>query len=75
MYSVTQTWRWGSWIPTALGGVVFFLVLFGYHPPPRPVAVDETKAEILARIDYIGGILSIAGIGLFMLGLQWGGYT
>jgi len=34
-----------------------------------------TKREILGRIDYLSGFLSVSGFALFLLGLQWGGYT
>ena len=46
-----------------------------YRPPPRPNSDGLSKREILARIDFVGGILSVGGIALFLLGLQWGGYT
>ena len=49
------------------------LFLF-YWPPPRVNSRDLTKFEILKRIDYIGGILSIGGLALFLLGILWGGY-
>ena len=33
-----------------------------------------TNREIIARIDFIGGFLSISGMILFLAGLLWGGY-
>jgi hypothetical protein len=30
--------------------------------------------EVLKRIDFIGGILSIGGMIMFLAGMQWGGY-
>jgi len=33
-----------------------------------------SRREVLAQIDYIGGFLSVAGMILFMMGMQWGGY-
>lgn len=30
--------------------------------------------QVLKEIDYIGGLLSISGMILFLAGLQWGGY-
>lgn len=33
-----------------------------------------TRRQILAEIDYVGGFLSIVGLILFLMGLQWGGY-
>lgn len=75
MYSFTQTWRWGAWIPLAIAALTIFLVLVQYHPPPRPNSLDYLPTQILGRVDYIGGILSIGGIALFMVGLQLGGYN
>ncbi|KAI7566388.1 MFS multidrug transporter-like protein [Hortaea werneckii] len=33
-----------------------------------------SRREVLSQIDYVGGILSIGGMLLFMAGMQWGGY-
>ena len=49
------------------------LFLF-YWPPPRVNSLNLSKTEVLARVDYIGGLLSIGGFALFLLGIQWGGY-
>jgi predicted acyltransferase len=51
------------------------LLFVFYHPPPRSNSQGLSKREVLARIDFVGGLLSIGGIALFLLGLQWGGYT
>lgn len=50
-------------------GLIFVVTL--YKDPPRR-AGRESKSERLHRIDYVGGVLSISGILLFMMGLQWG---
>lgn len=75
MYSVTQTWRWGAWIPLICAGVGLVMLLIQYHPPPRTNSVDLTRSQVVARIDYVGGLLSISGLALLMSGLQTGGYT
>ncbi|KAF2722191.1 MFS general substrate transporter [Polychaeton citri CBS 116435] len=67
-------WRWiglfcGLW---AFIGLVMTVIF--YHPPPRINSQGLSRKEVLSRIDYLGGILSIAGMLLFMMGLQWGGY-
>jgi len=51
------------------------LLFVFYHPPPRSNSQGLSNREVLARIDFVGGLLSIGGIALFLLGLQWGGYT
>ncbi|EAT76787.2 hypothetical protein SNOG_15949 [Parastagonospora nodorum SN15] len=67
-------WRWiglfcGLW---AFIGLVLTTVF--YHPPPRVNSAGMTRREVLAQIDYVGGFLSVAGMLLFMMGMQWGGY-
>jgi len=29
----------------------------------------------VSRIDFVGGILSISGFSIFLIGLQWGGVS
>ncbi|KAI4605875.1 hypothetical protein J4E80_010408 [Alternaria sp. BMP 0032] len=67
-------WRWiGMWCGLwAFIGLVLTFVF--YHPPPRVNSVGMSRREVLAQIDYIGGFLSVAGMILFMMGMQWGGY-
>ena len=45
-----------------------------YFPPPRVNSQGLSRMEVAKQIDYIGGLLSIAGMLVFMAGLQWGGY-
>jgi len=52
----------------------FFLTLFFYFPPPRVNSQGLSRSEILGQIDYVGGLLSVVGMILFMMGMQWGGY-
>lgn len=65
-------WRYvGAFIAgwNALGLILLFIF---YWPPPRPNSHAYTRKEILKRVDYIGGILSIGGVLCFMMGMQWG---
>ncbi|KAH7068598.1 fungal trichothecene efflux pump [Paraphoma chrysanthemicola] len=68
------SWRWiGLWCGVwAFIGLVLTAVF--YHPPPRVNSMGMTRKQILAEIDYIGGFLSVSGMLLFMMGMQWGGY-
>jgi len=50
------------------------MIAIFYWPPPRVNIEGLTKRQILQRIDYLGGFLSISGFALFLLGIQWGGY-
>lgn len=54
-------------------GLVLTVVF--YQPPPRSNTTGLSKREVLKRIDFVGGFLSISGLLLFMAGLQWGGYN
>ncbi|KAK7187524.1 trichothecene efflux pump [Paraphaeosphaeria sporulosa] len=68
------SWRWiGCWCGVwAFIGLVMTAVF--YHPPPRPNSQGLSRRQILSEIDYLGGFLSISGMLLFMMGMQWGGY-
>lgn len=61
-----SSWRYcclfaGIW---ALAG--FVCTLFFYFPPPRPNELGRSKMQILGEIDYVGGLLSIVGMILFL---------
>lgn len=72
-WSFYATWRWGMWITAIINGVAFFGTLFFYFPKRTRHALS--RSEILKRVDYIGAILSIVGLTLFLVALQCGGYT
>ncbi|KAI9655540.1 MAG: hypothetical protein M1821_005333 [Bathelium mastoideum] len=69
-----SSWRYiGLWCALwAFIGLV--MVVFFYFPPPRVNSQGLTRREVLGQIDYVGGLLSISGMLLFMMALQWGGY-
>lgn len=52
----------------------FLVILFFYFPPPRINSTGLTRKQLIAQIDFVGGFLSVAGMILFLAGLQWGGY-
>ncbi|CAK7229517.1 hypothetical protein SCUCBS95973_007250 [Sporothrix curviconia] len=58
----------------AFAGLLVLAVF--YHPPPRAnsVGLHSWRREVLPRIDFVGGLLSIGGIVLLVAGLLWGGY-
>jgi len=69
-----SSWRYvgllcGAW---AFIGLVMTAVF--YFPPPRVNSTGLTNREIISRIDFVGGFLSIVGMILFIAGLLWGGY-
>lgn len=69
-----STWRYIGLLCGIWAGIGVLLTLFFYFPPPRVNSSGLSGAEILEKIDWIGGLLSISGTVLFLMGLQWGGH-
>ncbi|KAL8826916.1 MAG: hypothetical protein Q9191_003503 [Dirinaria sp. TL-2023a] len=67
-------WRYCGALCGAWAAFGLLMTLIFYFPPPRVNSRGLSKAAILKQIDYVGGFLSVAGMLLFMAGLQWGGY-
>jgi Fungal trichothecene efflux pump (TRI12) len=63
-------WRYCGALCGAWAAAGLFATLFFYFPPPRVNSRGLTKKQILAEIDWVGGVLSVAGMILFMAGLQ-----
>ncbi|KAL1981737.1 hypothetical protein VTN96DRAFT_2294 [Rasamsonia emersonii] len=66
-------WRWCFWINLPCGGVAFGIVLI-FKNRAAPLSGMSLK-ERLAALDPLGGILLLAGITTFLLGIEWGGTT
>ncbi len=69
-----SSWRYIGLLTSLWSFLGLVCVLVFYFPPPRVNSLGLSKREIIARIDFIGGFLSIAGIVLFVAGVLWGGY-
>jgi len=67
-------WRWCGLLCGVWAAIGFFLTLFFYFPPPRINSVGLSRRELVGRIDFVGGFLSIGGMIMFLAGMQWGGY-
>ena len=67
-------WRYNGVIICVWNGLALIIAALFYFPPPRLNSKGKTNVQVLAEIDYIGGLLSISGMVLFLAGLQWGGY-
>ncbi|KAA6414292.1 MAG: MFS multidrug transporter [Lasallia pustulata] len=67
-------WRYCGLLCGVWAAVGLFMTLVFYFPPPRVNSQGLSKKELVSRIDFVGGFLSIAGMILFMAGLAWGGY-
>jgi MFS family permease len=72
-YILNVSWRW---IALALGlwNLLGFVAVFvGYRPPPRVNSRGLSNMDMIKRIDFVGGGLIIAGLLLFLYGLNTGG--
>ena len=67
-------WRYCGALCGAWAAFGFLMTLIFYFPPPRVNSQGLSRGETIRQIDFVGGFLSIAGMLLFMAGLQWGGY-
>lgn len=68
------TWRYLGLICGVWTFIGFVMVIVFYQPPPRSVTVGLSRREVVRRIDFVGGFLSIVGLLLFLMAVQWGGY-
>lgn len=74
-YILEVSWRWIGLVLALWNVIGFCAVFFGYRPPPRANARGLTKREMFKRIDFVGGGLIIAGLLLFLYGLNSGGIS
>lgn len=66
-----STWRYVGLLVALWNFIGLVLCVVCYKDPARNVPV-RPRSEILKEIDYIGGLLSTAGVTCFMMGMQWG---
>jgi hypothetical protein len=69
-----SSWRYIGVICGVWSFLGVALTAMFYFPPPRVNSKGFSTSQILGEIDWIGGFLSVVGIVLFIMGLQWGGY-
>lgn len=67
-------WRYVGAFCGAWNGFGLLITGLFYFPPPRVNSEGLSRRDIISRVDYVGGFLSIVGLILFMAGMQWGGY-
>lgn len=71
----SATWRWSIWLCLIYNGIVLAGLLLTYFPKGHPRMEGVTKKKIITRIDYVGALLSIVGLTIFLVALQAGGYS
>ncbi|KAF8247960.1 MFS general substrate transporter [Wilcoxina mikolae CBS 423.85] len=74
LISHNHGWRYCGLLSGVWAAFGFLATLIFYFPPPRVNSSGLSRSEIIGRIDFVGGFLSISGMILFMAGMQWGGY-
>lgn len=67
-----SSWRYVGLLCGVWNAVAFILTILFYWPPPRLNSEGYTAGKILSRVDWVGGFLSIVGVLLFLMGLQFG---
>lgn len=67
-------WRYVGAFCGAWNGFGLLVTIFFYFPPPRDNSLGLSRKEIISRVDFVGGFLSITGLIVFLAGMQWGGY-
>ncbi|KAJ7487867.1 iron permease [Mycena latifolia] len=65
----TKAWRWLFYLNLPLAGLAFALVVV-FLSVNRP---EGSIREKLALVDWVGNALVVAGTGLAIIGLTWGG--
>jgi MFS family permease len=68
-----KSYRYVGLIVGVLALVALVIIAIWYKPPPRENSLGLSRREILGRIDYVGSVLSIGGVTIFLVGLNWGG--
>ncbi|TVY46436.1 Efflux pump [Lachnellula occidentalis] len=68
-----KSWRYVGLVIGILALVAFVILLIFYKPPQRSNSIGLTKRQVLGRIDFVGAILGIGGVTIFLVGLNWGG--
>lgn len=61
-------WRYIGAFCGAWAAAGFIATAVFYFPPPRVNSRGLTRKEIIHQIDYVGGLLSISGMILFIAG-------
>ena len=64
------SWRYVGLFCGLWAFVGFLTTLLFYFPPLRVNSKGLSRREIIRQIDFIGGLLSISGVTLFIMALQ-----
>ncbi|KAK5090250.1 hypothetical protein LTR05_000421 [Lithohypha guttulata] len=70
-----HTWRYSIWICLIWNALAWIGIAVFYFPESQTRAHGRSTSDLLKKIDYLGGSLSIAGLTLFLVAMQAGGYS
>lgn len=70
-----HTWRYSIWICFGWNALSWIGIAIFYSPTSQTRAHGRDAKDILKKIDFVGGFLSIFGLTLFLVALQAGGYS
>lgn len=68
-----ESWRYVGLVIGVFALIALVILAIWYNPPPRVNSIGLSKKQILGRIDFIGAVLGIGGLTVFLVGLNWGG--
>ena len=71
IFSTYASWRWLGWVNLPFLGVAFPLVIFFLRL--RSVRLDSSFTSSFRSMDWIGIVLYLIGITIFVLPLSWAG--
>jgi MFS family permease len=67
-------WRWSYYLDIIVAGLAVVLFFFFYHPPNfHLLHTNRSKMQQFKRQDFVGFVLFVGGLCLFIMGLSWGG--
>jgi len=75
LFANNGAYGWASWIQVILSGLSLVFIGVLYYPAPQSPSYRMRMVDCVSRIDFIGAVLWGSGIALFLLGIQFGGYT
>lgn len=64
-----SNWRYVGVLVAVWNAIGLVLLAIFYKDP---VKHTRPAKEVIREVDFVGGLLSTAGVTLFMMGLQWG---
>ncbi|KAF3001897.1 hypothetical protein E8E13_006092 [Curvularia kusanoi] len=71
LFTQKVNWRWCFWINLPCDGLAFVIILFflDIHTPKTPIRKG------LKAVDWLGSLTMVAGVVMFLLGLEYGGVS